>query len=32
MGIGYRAFGYHVTANDIYWYWISTHADYDKLT
>jgi mRNA-degrading endonuclease RelE of RelBE toxin-antitoxin system len=30
VGIGYRALGVEKT-DGIYWFWIGTHADYDKL-
>ena len=30
VGIGYRAMGLR-EADQIYWFWIGTHADYDQL-
>jgi len=30
IGIGYRAIGV-MTQGEIVWYWIGSHADYDKL-
>jgi hypothetical protein len=30
VGIGYRALGVEKT-DGIYWFWIGTHADYDRL-
>lgn len=31
IGIGYRAVGVMIQG-EIVWYWIGSHADYDKLT
>jgi hypothetical protein len=31
IGLGYRALGVMPSANEIVWYWIGSHADYDKL-
>ncbi len=30
VGIGYRALGL-IEADEIYWFWIGSHGDYDKL-
>ena len=30
IGLNYRALG-EVSGNDIFWFWIGTHADYTKL-
>lgn len=30
VGIGYRALG-RVEGNDVIWFWIGSHAEYDKL-
>jgi hypothetical protein len=29
--IGYRALGHRTSNDEIVWYWIGGHADYDKL-
>ncbi len=31
IGLGYRALGVMVGPSEIVWFWIGTHADYDKL-
>ena len=31
IGIHYRAVGIKPYASEIVWFWISSHADYDKL-
>ena len=31
IGLGYRALGVMPDAGNIVWYWIGSHADYDKL-
>ncbi|MHB8382737.1 MAG: ParE family toxin-like protein [Candidatus Binataceae bacterium] len=31
IGLGYRAVGLKPNAGDIVWFWIGSHADYDKL-
>ena len=30
VGLGYRALAY-IDGNDLVWFWIGSHADYDKL-
>jgi hypothetical protein len=31
IALGYRALGRMPNSNEIVWYWIGSHADYDKL-
>jgi hypothetical protein len=31
IGLGYRAIGVKPSASEIVWFWIGSHADYDKL-
>ena len=31
VGLGYRALGVMADSDTIVWYWIGSHADYDKL-
>lgn len=31
VGIKYRALGLAVNENDVLWFWIGSHADYDKI-
>ena len=31
IGIGYRALGVMPNSDDIVWYWIGSHAEYDRI-